>query len=81
VRAALRPAALNEPLSDVLAWTEQGAYFNGIDGADAPHLRRGGVSEMLDGLATSLGEDATARPPQNSHETDGMSQRSTLCGP
>jgi uncharacterized protein YndB with AHSA1/START domain len=38
-----------------LAWTEQGAYLNGVDGAEAPHLRRGGTSEMLDGLATYLG--------------------------
>jgi uncharacterized protein YndB with AHSA1/START domain len=38
-----------------LAWTEQGAYLNGIDGAEAPHLRRGGTSEMLDGLAKYLG--------------------------
>ena len=38
-----------------LAWTEQGAYLNGVDGAEAPQLRRGGVSEMLDGLAKYLG--------------------------
>jgi uncharacterized protein YndB with AHSA1/START domain len=38
-----------------LAWTEQGAYLNGVDGAEAPHLRKGGTSEMLDGLATYLG--------------------------
>jgi hypothetical protein len=37
-----------------LAWTEQGAYLNGVDGAEAPHLRRGGTSEMLDGLAKYL---------------------------
>lgn len=37
-----------------LAWTEQGAYLNGVDGAEAPHLRRGGVSEMLDCLAKYL---------------------------
>jgi uncharacterized protein YndB with AHSA1/START domain len=37
-----------------LAWTEQGAYLNGIDGAEAPHLRRGGIGEMLDGLAKYL---------------------------
>ena len=40
-----------------LTWTEQGAYLNGIDGAEAPQLRRGGVSEMLDGLATYLSEE------------------------
>jgi uncharacterized protein YndB with AHSA1/START domain len=38
-----------------LRWTEQGAYLNGVDGAAAPQLRRGGVSEMLDGLAKFLG--------------------------
>jgi uncharacterized protein YndB with AHSA1/START domain len=38
-----------------LEWTEQGAYLNGVDGAEAPHLRRGGTSEMLDGLAKYLG--------------------------
>ncbi|HEY1353347.1 MAG TPA: SRPBCC domain-containing protein [Ktedonobacteraceae bacterium] len=38
-----------------LMWTEQGAYLNGIDGAEAPYLRRGGTSEMLDGLAKYLG--------------------------
>ena len=38
-----------------LTWTEQGAYLNGVDGAEAPHLRRGGTSEMLDGLATYMG--------------------------
>lgn len=37
-----------------LTWTEQGAYLNGIDGAEAPQLRRGGTSEMLDGLAHYL---------------------------
>jgi uncharacterized protein YndB with AHSA1/START domain len=37
-----------------LAWTEQRAYLNGVDGAEAPHLRRGGTSEMLDGLAKYL---------------------------
>lgn len=38
-----------------LAWTEQGAYLNGVDGVEAPQLRRGGTSEMLDGLAKYLG--------------------------
>jgi uncharacterized protein YndB with AHSA1/START domain len=37
-----------------LAWTEQGAYLNGIDGVEAPHLRREGTSEMLDGLGKYL---------------------------
>jgi uncharacterized protein YndB with AHSA1/START domain len=38
----------------VLTWTEQGAYLDGIDGADAPKLRREGTAEMLDGLAKYL---------------------------
>jgi uncharacterized protein YndB with AHSA1/START domain len=37
-----------------LTWTEQGAYLDGFDGAEAPQLRRGGTSEMLDGLAKYL---------------------------
>ena len=37
-----------------LTWTEQGAYLDGIDGQDAPRLRQGGASEMLDGLAKYL---------------------------
>jgi uncharacterized protein YndB with AHSA1/START domain len=37
-----------------LTWTEQGAYLDGIDGAEAPQLRRFGVGELLDGLATYL---------------------------
>ncbi|HEY2551310.1 MAG TPA: SRPBCC family protein [Streptosporangiaceae bacterium] len=37
-----------------LTWTEQGAYLDGIDGAQAPALRREGTSEMLDGLARHL---------------------------
>jgi uncharacterized protein YndB with AHSA1/START domain len=37
-----------------LAWTEQGAYLDGFDGADAPRLRHGGTAEMLDGLARYL---------------------------
>jgi hypothetical protein len=37
-----------------LTWTEQGAYLNGFDGEDAPQLRQGGTSEMLDGLAKYL---------------------------
>jgi len=37
-----------------LTWTEQGAYLDGIDGKDAPRLRHGGTSEMLDGLAKYL---------------------------
>ena len=34
-----------------LTWTEQGAYLDGIDGADMPALRKEGTGEMLDGLA------------------------------
>jgi uncharacterized protein YndB with AHSA1/START domain len=37
-----------------LTWTEQGSYLDGIDGPEAPELRRGGTSEMLDGLTTYL---------------------------
>ncbi len=37
-----------------LAWTEQGAYLDGIDGAAAPSLRRDGTVEMLDGLSRYL---------------------------
>ena len=37
-----------------LTWTEQGAYLDGFDGADAPSLRRGGTAGMLDGLAKYL---------------------------
>ncbi|MDR2983356.1 MAG: SRPBCC family protein [Nocardiopsaceae bacterium] len=37
-----------------LTWTEQGAYLDGIDGQQAPALRRGGTAEMLDGLTRYL---------------------------
>ena len=37
-----------------LTWTEQGAYLDGVDGPDAPRLREGGTTEMLDGLAKYL---------------------------
>ncbi len=37
-----------------LTWTEQGTYIDGFDGAEAPQLRRGGIAEMLDGLAKYL---------------------------
>jgi uncharacterized protein YndB with AHSA1/START domain len=37
-----------------LTWTEQGAYLDGFDGADASRLREGGTAEMLDGLAKYL---------------------------
>ena len=37
-----------------LTWTEQGAYLDGIDGAQAPALREEGTTEMLDGLTSYL---------------------------
>jgi uncharacterized protein YndB with AHSA1/START domain len=37
-----------------LTWTEQGAYLDGIDGPQAPALRKGGTTEMLDGLTRHL---------------------------
>jgi uncharacterized protein YndB with AHSA1/START domain len=42
------------PDGTTLTWTEQGAYLDGFDGAEAPQLRRGGTAEMLDGLAKYL---------------------------
>jgi uncharacterized protein YndB with AHSA1/START domain len=44
--------------STALTWTEQGAYLDGIDGAEAPALRKGGTTEMLDGLARYLTRSA-----------------------
>ena len=41
-----------------LTWTEQGAYLDGIDGPEAPALRKEGTAEMLDGLSRHL----TAQP-------------------
>jgi uncharacterized protein YndB with AHSA1/START domain len=41
-----------------LTWTEQGAYLDGIDGSQAPALRQGGTTEMLDGLARYLTQPA-----------------------
>ncbi len=38
----------------VLTWTEQGAYLDGIDGPQAPALRKEGTTEMLDGLIRYL---------------------------
>lgn len=43
-----------------LIWTEQGTYLDGIDGAEAPELRKGGTIEMLDGLTVYLQSRATA---------------------
>jgi uncharacterized protein YndB with AHSA1/START domain len=40
-----------------LTWTEQGTYLDGIDGDQAPTLRRGGTAEMLDGLTRYLAAD------------------------
>jgi uncharacterized protein YndB with AHSA1/START domain len=37
-----------------LTWTEQGAYLDGFDGAQAPQLRQEGTAEMLDSLARYL---------------------------
>jgi len=37
-----------------LTWTEQGAYLDGIDGPQAPALRKEGTAEMLDGLTRYL---------------------------
>ena len=37
-----------------LTWTEQGVYLDGIDGAQAPALRVGGTTELLDSLARYL---------------------------
>ncbi len=37
-----------------LTWTEQGSYLDGIDGPEAPALRREGTTEMLDGLTSYL---------------------------
>jgi uncharacterized protein YndB with AHSA1/START domain len=37
-----------------LAWTEQGAYLDGIDGPQASALRKEGTAGMLDGLTQYL---------------------------
>jgi uncharacterized protein YndB with AHSA1/START domain len=37
-----------------LTWTEQGAYLDGFDGAEAPQLRKGGTEGMIEGLAKYL---------------------------
>jgi uncharacterized protein YndB with AHSA1/START domain len=41
-----------------LTWTEQGAYLDGIDGPQASASRKGGTTEMLDGLARYLTQPA-----------------------
>lgn len=38
----------------VLTYTEQGAYLDGIDGIEAPRLREGGTTEMIDNLSGFL---------------------------
>jgi uncharacterized protein YndB with AHSA1/START domain len=45
-----------DPADDgtTLTWTEQGAYLDDFDGAEAPLLRRGGTAAMLDALAKYL---------------------------
>jgi uncharacterized protein YndB with AHSA1/START domain len=43
-----------------LSWTEQGTYLDGIDGTEAPALRKEGTAEMLDGLASYLQRRAVA---------------------
>ena len=35
-------------------YTEQGAYLDGFDGADAPSLRHGGTTEMVENLGQFL---------------------------
>jgi uncharacterized protein YndB with AHSA1/START domain len=42
-----------------LTWTEQGAYLDGIDGPQAPSLRKEGTTEMLDGLTRHLASQTT----------------------
>jgi uncharacterized protein YndB with AHSA1/START domain len=42
-----------------LTFTEQGAYLDGIDGPEAPALRRDGTTEMLDNLTGYLKAQAT----------------------
>ena len=47
-----------------LTVTEQGAYLDGIDGPEAPSLRREGVTEMLDNLTGYL---ASQTAPSGAH--------------
>jgi uncharacterized protein YndB with AHSA1/START domain len=42
-----------------LTFTEQGAYLDGIDGPQAPELRKGGTAEMLDNLPSYLTSHGT----------------------
>jgi uncharacterized protein YndB with AHSA1/START domain len=43
-----------------LTYTEQGAYLDGIDGPDAPELRKEGTTEMLDNLTGYLQRQAAS---------------------
>src|SRR5258708_25875807 len=43
-----------------LTWTEQRAYLDGIDGAQAPALRKGGTTEMLDALPSYVHRQVAA---------------------
>lgn len=45
-----------------LTVTEQGVYLDGIDGLQAPSMRREGVTEMLDNLTGYLTSRAGANP-------------------
>jgi uncharacterized protein YndB with AHSA1/START domain len=42
-----------------LTWTEQGAYLDVYNGADAPEMRKGGTIEMIDGLTAYLQRQGT----------------------
>ncbi len=42
-----------------LTWTEQGAYLDGYNGADAPEMRKGGTIEMIEGLTAYLQRQGT----------------------
>jgi uncharacterized protein YndB with AHSA1/START domain len=43
-----------------LTYSEQGAYLDGIDGAQAPSLRQEGTTEMLDNLTGYLASQAAS---------------------
>ncbi len=44
-----------------LTWTEQGAYLDGYNGADAPEMRKGGTIEVIEGLTAYLQRQGTSR--------------------
>jgi len=53
VRISVSVATIQFDQSDegtLLTYTEQGVYLDGIDGIEAPRLREGGTTEMLDNL-------------------------------